>query len=91
MDLYINNDLKDIERAVGEFCEKEFDQEYLQRCEDEHSYPRELLQKIGELGFIGVGFSEDVGGAGYGALGHLIAVREICGIVPGLGMAMSLA
>ncbi len=31
MDLYINNDLKDIERAVGEFCEKEFDQEYLQR------------------------------------------------------------
>jgi len=91
MDLYINNDLKDIERAVGEFCEKEFDQEYLQRCEDEHSYPREFLQKIGELGFIGVGFSEDVGGAGYGALGHVIAVTEMCRNLPGMGMAMSLA
>jgi len=91
MDLYINNDLKDIERAVGEFCEKEFDQEYLQRCEDEHKYPREILQKIGELGFIGVGFSEDVGGAGYGALGHVIAVTEMCRNLPGMGMAMSLA
>jgi alkylation response protein AidB-like acyl-CoA dehydrogenase len=90
MDLYINNDLKDIERAVGEFCEKEFDQEYLQNHEDEHKYPRELFQKIGELGFIGVGYSEDIGGAGYGALGHVVAVTEMCRRLPGLGMAMSL-
>lgn len=90
MDLYINNDLKDIEKAVGEFCEKEFDQEYLQNHEDEHKYPRELFQKIGELGFIGVGYSEDIGGAGYGALGHVVAVTEMCRRLPGLGMAMSL-
>jgi alkylation response protein AidB-like acyl-CoA dehydrogenase len=90
MDHYINNDLKDIEKAVGEFCEKEFDQEYLQNHEDEHKYPRELFQKIGELGFIGVGFSEDIGGTGYGALGHVIAVTEMCRRLPGLGMAMSL-
>ena len=90
MDLYINNDLKDIEKAVGEFCEKEFDQEYLQRHEDEHKYPRELFQKIGELGFIGVGYSEDIGGAGCGALGHVVAVTEMCRRLPGLGMAMSL-
>jgi len=90
MDQYMNNDLKDIERAVGEFCEKEFDQEYLQNHEDEHKYPRELFQKIGELGFIGVGYSEDIGGAGYGALGHVVAVTEMCRRLPGLGMAMSL-
>jgi alkylation response protein AidB-like acyl-CoA dehydrogenase len=90
MDPYINNDLKDIEKAVGEFCEKEFDQEYLQNHEDEHKYPREFFQKIGELGFIGVGFSEDIGGAGYGALGHVVAVTEMCRRLPGLGMAMSL-
>lgn len=90
MDLYINNDLKDIEKAVGDFCEKEFDQEYLQNHEDEHKYPRELFQKIGELGFIGVGYSEDIGGAGYGALGHVVAVTEMCRRLPGLGMAMSL-
>lgn len=90
MDLYMNNELKDIEKAVGEFCEKEFDQEYLQKCEDEHAYPRELFRKIGELGFIGVGYSEDVGGAGYGALGHVIAVKEMCRRLPGMGMAMSL-
>jgi alkylation response protein AidB-like acyl-CoA dehydrogenase len=91
MDLYINNDLKDIQKAVSEFCEKEFDLEYLQRYEDDHKYPRELYERIGKLGFIGVGFSEDIGGAGYGALGHVVVVTEMCRILPGLGMAMSLA
>lgn len=90
MDLDINNDLKDIEQAVREFCEKELDQEYLQKLEDEHTYPRELYEKIGELGFIGVGFQEDVGGTGYGALGHVVAVKEMCRKLPGMGMALSL-
>jgi butyryl-CoA dehydrogenase len=90
MDPYIDSDLKDIEKAVSEFCEKEFDQEYLQRLEDEHKYPGGLYEKIGELGFIGVGFSEDIGGSGYGALGHVITVKEMSRKLPGLGMALSL-
>jgi len=90
MDLYIGNDLKDVENAVSEFCEKEFEQEYLQRLEDEHKYPIGLYEKIGELGFIGVGFSEDIGGSGYGALGHVVAVTEMCRRLPGMGMALSL-
>lgn len=90
MDFNIGNDLKDIEIAVREFCEKELDQEYCQRLEDEHAYPRELYEKIGELGFIGVGFSEDIGGSGYGALGHVVAVKEMCRKLPGMGMALSL-
>ena len=90
MDLYIGNDLKDVENAVSEFCEKEFDQEYLQRLEDEHRYPIGLYEKVGGLGFIGVGFSEDIGGSGYGALGHVVAVTEMCRRLPGMGMALSL-
>jgi alkylation response protein AidB-like acyl-CoA dehydrogenase len=90
MDIYLNNDLKDVEKAVSEFCQQELDQEYLQRLEDEHKYPRELFEKIGELGFIGVGFSEEIGGSGYGALGHVVAVKEMCRKLPGIGMALSL-
>lgn len=90
MDMYIDNDLKDVEKAVSEFCEKELELEYLQKLEDEHKYPRELYEKIGELGFIGVGFSEDIGGSGYGALGHVITIKEICRRLPGMGMALSL-
>ena len=90
VDLYIGNELRDVEKAVREFCEQELDQEYLQRLEDEHKYPRELYEKIGELGIIGVGFSEDIGGSGYGALGHVVAVKEMCRRLPGMGMALSL-
>jgi butyryl-CoA dehydrogenase len=86
----IGNELKDIEKAVSEFCEKELELEYLQRMEDEHKYPRDLFKKIGELGIIGTGFSENVGGSGYGALGHVVAVKELCRRLPGMGMALSL-
>jgi butyryl-CoA dehydrogenase len=90
MDLDMGNELKDVEKAVGEFCEKELDQELLQGLEDAHKYPRELYGKIGELGIIGVGFSEDIGGSGCGALGHVVAVKEMCRRLPGMGMALSL-
>ena len=90
MDPYVNDDLKDVQKAVSEFCEHEFDQEGLHKLEDEHRYPRELYGKIGELGIIGVGFSEDIGGSGFGALGHVIAVTELCRSLPGMGMALSL-
>lgn len=90
MDPYMNSELKDVEKAVSEFCEKEFELENLQGLEDEHKYPRELYEKIGELGFIGVGFSEDIGGSGYGAMGHVVAVTEMCRRLPGMGMALSL-
>ncbi|OPY84678.1 MAG: Acyl-CoA dehydrogenase [Syntrophorhabdus sp. PtaU1.Bin153] len=90
MDLNIGNNLREIQEAVREFCEQEFDQESLQRYDDEHNYPRELYRKIGERGFIGVGFSEDIGGSGHGALGHVVTVTEMCSSLPGMGMALSL-
>lgn len=90
MDMNIGNDLRDIESAVKEFCEKELEQEHLHMLEDDHKYPRELYGKIGELGIIGAGFPEDIGGSGYGAMGHVVAVTEMCRKLPGMGMALSL-
>ncbi len=90
MDMNIGNDLRDIESAVREFCEKELEQEHLHMLEDDHKYPRELYEKIGELGIIGAGFPEDIGGSGYGAMGHVVAVTEMCRKLPGMGMALSL-
>jgi alkylation response protein AidB-like acyl-CoA dehydrogenase len=90
MDFDIGNDLRDVQTAVREFCEKEFDQEMLHSLEDRHAYPREVYRKIGELGIIGAGFSEEVGGSGYGAMGHAIVASEMCRGLPGMGMALSL-
>lgn len=90
MNPYLTNDLKDIETAVREFCAKEMEQEHLHELEDRHAYPRELYRKIGDLGIIGAGFSEDVGGSGYGAMGHVVTVTELCRNLPGMGMALSL-
>jgi alkylation response protein AidB-like acyl-CoA dehydrogenase len=90
MDPYFTTDLKDIETAVREFCSKEIEQDRLHDLEDRHAYPWEIYGKIGKLGIIGAGFSEDVGGSGYGAMGHVAAVTELCRNLPGMGMALSL-
>ncbi len=90
MDPYVDNDLKDIEAAVREFCSKEIDEDHLHDLEDRHAYPMELYREIGDLGIIGAGFSEDVGGSGYGAMGHITTVTELCRNLPGMGMALSL-
>lgn len=90
MDPYLTSDLKDIESAVREFCANEMELDTLHELEDRHVYPRDLYGKIGEMGIIGAGFPEDVGGSGYGAMGHVAAVTEMCRNLPGMGMALSL-
>ncbi len=81
---------QDLKNAVREFAEGEMTPELLRTCNDRHAYPFDLYRKAGEVGIIGAGFSEDVGGAGFGLLGAAIAIEQMCRVSPGLGMAVSL-
>ena len=45
MDPYVDNDLKDIEAAVREFCSKEIDEDHLHDLEDRHVYPMGAVQE----------------------------------------------
>lgn len=41
-------------------------------------FPREIVRKMGELGFFGCAIPEEFGGLGLGFLAHAIVVEEIC-------------
>jgi len=43
----------------------------------EEKVPRELIQKLGELGFLGVVFPEEYGGGGFGEVGYCLMQEEI--------------
>jgi alkylation response protein AidB-like acyl-CoA dehydrogenase len=47
------------------------------RWDLEERYPRELLRRFGELGWLGTGFPEQYGGAGGGALHYALLCSEL--------------
>lgn len=47
------------------------------KIDAEAEIPKDLIKKIGELGFLGTSFPEEYGGMGFGEVGYCIAQEEI--------------
>src|SRR3954447_7869639 len=52
------------------------------------SFPYEIVAKMGELGWMGIPFPEDVGGAGGDALGYALAVEELTRVDSSVAITM---
>ena len=72
----LDDDTKLLQRTVREFAQGEIvpAAEELDRTK---SFPYELVAKMGELGWMGIPFPEEVGGAGGTSLQYAIAVEEL--------------
>jgi len=86
----LDEEQKEIKRAVREFCEKEFTPELALELDEKEEFPIELYRKAAKLGFTSMRIPEEYDGQGYGLLEDCIAVEEMCRVDPGLGAAMSL-
>ncbi|MFP5297645.1 MAG: acyl-CoA dehydrogenase family protein [Actinomycetota bacterium] len=66
--------------SVRAFVEKEIVPNS-QRWEAEEAFPRELFQRVGELGFFGMKFPEEVGGSGPDPVADAVVTEELarCG------------
>ena len=87
MDFNLTRDQQDIRKAAREFAEGEFP-DIAQVCDQEEKYPRDLVRKAAELGFIGLNFPEEYGGSGYGYLEKCIVSEEFWRVDPGLGSVL---
>ncbi|MGG0250382.1 acyl-CoA dehydrogenase [Peribacillus frigoritolerans] len=52
-------------------------------------FPKTILQKMGELGMMGIPISEEYGGAGMDFMSYIIAINEISKVSPTLGVILS--
>lgn len=91
MDFSLSKLQQDIKKAAAEFAEGEFQPELALECEINHRFPRELYQKAGQLGFIGLDYPEELGGGGLGVMENVLVIEEFCKADSGLGMAIHLA
>ena len=87
MDFDLTKDQQDIKKAAREFAEGEFP-DIAKECDREEKYPRDLVRKAAELGFIGVNLPEEYGGNGYGYLEKCLITEEFWRVDPGLGSVL---
>ncbi|MGQ4892210.1 MAG: acyl-CoA dehydrogenase family protein [Candidatus Njordarchaeia archaeon] len=56
------------------------------KMDQENWYPRELLRKLGEMGFLGADVPEEYGGTGIDSLSYVIILEEISKVSPAVGI-----
>ena len=88
MNFDLSEDQASIRDAVREFAEGEVAPGVAERERDER-FPRELLPKLGELGFLGMMVPEEHGGAGLDALSYILAVEELARVCASTAVIMS--
>ena len=88
MDFELTNRQKQIRLAAREFAEGEL-VPIGKDCEAKGEYPREIIKKAAQLGFVGVYIKKDYGGLGLGSLEHTLILEEFWRAEPGLGQIFS--
>src|SRR4030067_3261029 len=88
MDFQLNNRQKQIRAAAREFAEGELSP-IAKDCESKGEFPREIIKKAAQLGFVGVFIKKDYGGLGLGTLEDTIIHEEFWRADPGLGQIFS--
>ena len=93
-DFYLNDEQRELQRALREFVSREIIP-IAASCDVEERYPVELFGKLGAQGYLGLRFPEEVGGSGGSNLDYAILCEELAcgsaGIALGVYVHMALA
>jgi alkylation response protein AidB-like acyl-CoA dehydrogenase len=70
---------RELQQLVREFAEREI-APHAAEWDREHTFPTDVIRKLGELGAMGVAFPEEYGGLGMGAGAQAVVVEELARI-----------
>ncbi len=76
MDFFLTEEQKMLRNMVRDFAEKELEP-VAARVDEEAVFPAESVRKAAELGLTGVGYPEEAGGSGGGAVEQVIMFEEL--------------
>jgi len=76
MDFKLSEELQALRETARDFAEKEI-VPHVEKWEDEHYFPREVIKKMADLGFYGTLVPEEYGGNGMGFLAGTIVTEEV--------------
>jgi butyryl-CoA dehydrogenase len=76
MDFELTEEQRQIRATVSDFAEREI-KPHASRWDRDEIFPREVVEKIGGLGFLGIAFPEEYGGGGADTLSQVIVVEGL--------------
>ncbi|MEX2547448.1 MAG: acyl-CoA dehydrogenase family protein [Chloroflexota bacterium] len=88
MDLDLSPEHELLRRTLRDFLAKEVEP-IVEKHEKERRFPIEIVNKLGEMGMLGIPFPEDEGGAGLDTLAYAIAIEEMSRVWGSLGIIVA--
>jgi alkylation response protein AidB-like acyl-CoA dehydrogenase len=87
VDFELTPEQKDIREAARQFAEAELGDK-IAPYDERHEFPREIVAKLGPLGFLGVLVPEEYAGAGLDYVSYALIVEELCRGDASVGITM---
>ena len=84
----ITESMRMVQEVARNFAEKEI-KPVVMKFDESQEFPFEIIAKLGELGFMGVIFPEQYGGAGLGYLEYVSIIEEIAKVDPSIGLSVA--
>jgi alkylation response protein AidB-like acyl-CoA dehydrogenase len=88
MDFSLSEEQQLIQRTARDFATKEVLPQAA-KIDEEHRFPKELVKRMAELGFLGMAVPESWGGAGLDCVSYVLAMEEISRACASCGVIMS--
>lgn len=76
MDFDLTAEQRELQGMIHEFAQAEI-APHAERWDREHSFPVEVIRKLGKLGVMGLSFPEAYGGLGAGTLAQALVIEEL--------------
>jgi len=87
MDFDLSPEHRIFQKAIRDFAEKEISP-LVERAEEEERFPLELFPKMGQLGYLGIRYSEIYGGSGADKIAECIWAEELFRICRGIATSL---
>jgi alkylation response protein AidB-like acyl-CoA dehydrogenase len=88
MDLDLSSEHQLLRSTIRDFMEKEV-APVIEEHEREHRFPVDVVRRLGEMGWLGIPYPEEEGGAGLDTLAYAIAIEEIGRVWGSLGLIVA--
>jgi alkylation response protein AidB-like acyl-CoA dehydrogenase len=88
VDFSLTDEQRAIEETARAFARQEV-APIVDEIDEAQRFPREVIMKAGELGFLGVIFPEEYGGAGLGYVEYVLVITELSRVDPSVGISVA--
>jgi alkylation response protein AidB-like acyl-CoA dehydrogenase len=88
MDFTYPDEVVQVRRVAREFAEKEI-RPHVMEWDEAQIFPREILSKLGELGFLGILIPPEYEGAGLGYLEYVAIIEELSRVDGSVGISVA--